>query len=150
MNLLLSETRRSKSLIVSFIVIRSLHHCGGHTASLSSCPSCFHISQVKQALKKDIGTFLRILIKVVSFFATNETLICIYFEVNVSLSLIGVKDPWPMKKTLPKAQWTRGLSSAYQSHLFKSYHKKNLNQDYLQNLDQALTSKFQPIISIST
>ena len=26
-------------------------------------------------------------------------------------------------KTLPKAQRTRGLSSAYQSHLFKSYHK---------------------------
>ena len=27
------------------------------------------------------------------------------------------------KKTLPKAQQTRGLSSAYQSNLFRSYHK---------------------------
>ena len=41
-------------------------------------------------------------------------------------------------KTLPKAQRTRGLSSAYQS---------NFLIKHLQNLDQAPTSKFQPNIS---
>ena len=70
--------------------LRSPHHCGGHTASISSCPSCFHISQVKQALNKDTSTLLRILIKS-NFFSTNKTLKCIYFEVNVSLSLNGVQ-----------------------------------------------------------
>ena len=56
-------------------------------------------------------------------------------------------------KTLPKAQRTQGLSSAYQSYLFRSYHKMNtqiLIKFYLRNLDQASNSKSQPNISIST
>merc|ERR1711978_496509 len=50
-------------------------------------------------------------------------------------------------KTLPKAQWTRGLSSGYQSNFFRSYHKfsnKSLSdfififsaKQQLQNLNQ--------------
>ena len=57
------------------------------------------------------------------------------------------------QETLPKAQRTRGLSSTYQIHLFKvisHVQEKILDQDYLQNLDQASISKFQPKISIST
>ena len=50
------------------------------------------------------------------------------------------------KKTLPKAQRTRGLSSAYQSNFFWSYHKfshkswsnifKISTKNQLQNLNQ--------------
>ena len=33
------------------------------------------------------------------------------------------RQSWQYKQTLPKAQQTRGLSSAYQSNFFRSYHK---------------------------
>ena len=55
-------------------------------------------------------------------------------------------------KTLPKAQWTQGLSSAYQNNFFG--HIKVLAQVmikfHLQNIDQASTSKSQQNLSIST
>ena len=54
---------------------------------------------------------------------------------------------------MPKAQQTRGLSSAYQSNFFRSCHKflhKSFFKFLLQNLDEAFTSKSQPNISIST
>ena len=53
---------------------------------------------------------------------------------NQDLDLIGLD----YRKTLLKAQRTRGLSSVYQSNLFRSYHT-NLDQIYLQNLDQEPT-----------
>ena len=53
---------------------------------------------------------------------------------NQDLDLIGLD----YRKTLLKAQRTRGLSSVFQSNLFRSYHT-NLDQIYLQNLDQAPT-----------
>ena len=55
-------------------------------------------------------------------------------------------------KTLPNAQWTRGLSSAYQSNLKGHITISNTNIDQISSseLDQALTSKSQPNISIST
>ena len=54
------------------------------------------------------------------------------------------------EETLQKAQRTRGLSSAYQSNLFRSYHiiaqvqTQILIKFHLQNLDQASTLKSQP------
>ena len=56
-------------------------------------------------------------------------------------------------KILPIAQRARGLSSAYQSNLFRSYHKMStqiLIKFHLRNLDQASTSKSQQNISIWT
>ena len=59
-----------------------------------------------------------------------------------------------MIETLPKAQRTRGLSSANQSNLIGHTTSSNTNliliKFHLQNLDLALTSKSQPNISIST
>ena len=54
---------------------------------------------------------------------------------------------WCYDQTLPKAQWTRGLRSAYQNNFF--CHIKVL-AFHLQNIDQASTSKSQPYLSIST
>ena len=34
-------------------------------------------------------------LKSVHFFSTNETLRCVCFKVNMSLSFIGLKNPWP-------------------------------------------------------
>ena len=55
----------------------------------------------------------------------------------------------PTIKTLPKAQRTRRLSSAYQSYFISQVLTQILIK-YLQNFDQAPTSKSQPNISIST
>ena len=49
-----------------------------------------------------------------------------------------------IEKTLPKAQRTRGLSSAYKSNFFRSYHKF-LHESW-SNLVQASISKSQPNI----
>ena len=54
---------------------------------------------------------------------------------------------------MSKAQLTRGLSSAYQSNFCRFYHNfftQILIKFYLQNLNQASTSKSQPNISILT
>ena len=55
-------------------------------------------------------------------------------------------------QTLPKAQrpegWVQFTKVTCLSHITSS--RKNLDQDYLHNLDQASTSKFKPYISIST
>ena len=59
-----------------------------------------------------------------------------------------------MIETMPKAQRTRGLSSANQNNLIGHITSSNTNLIsivfHLQNLDKALTSKSQPNISIST
>ena len=52
-------------------------------------------------------------------------------------------------QTLPKAQRTRGLSSAYQSNFISQVLSQILIK-HLQNLDLAPTSKSQPNIGIST
>ena len=59
---------------------------------------------------------------------------------------------WERKKeTFSKAQRTRGLSSAYQSNLFRPYHKfKHKTWIKFHNINHASTSKSRPNISIST
>ena len=80
--------------------------------------------------------------------AVGRPLFCAFnrrFETNFSISKgILIRIFW---KTLPKAQRTRGLSSAYQSNFFRSYHKflhkswSNIfrisTKHQLQNLNQA-------------
>ena len=48
-----------------------------------------------------------------------------------------------LKKTLPKAQRTRGLSSAYQSNLFRSYHKLNTNLDQISSPESRPSINFK-------
>ena len=77
---------------------------------------------------------------------------CWYFQ-PISTSVIPVSYfGIAHGKTLPKAQRTRGLSSAYQSNLFRSYHKftQILIKFHFQNTDHTSTSKSRPNIGIST
>ena len=68
---------------------------------------------------------------------------------------------WSLNKTLPKAQRTRGLSSAYKSNFFRSYHKfkhkswsnfifRILTKHQFQNLDQTSASRLNLTFKILT
>ena len=71
-----------------------------------------------------------------------------FFYIHDSFSFLLPLD----NKTLPKAQRTRGLSSSNQSNLMGhiTIQSQIMIKFLLQNLDQALTSKSQPNISISS